>query len=158
MPEVVVRVRSGQPADVAYERIADFASYPKLTEAVVSVDRAPTEADGAVVSAWTVRFRNGLLRWTERDVLDPVGRTIEFVQLTGDFVTFTGNWRVVQLGGGSSITFRAEFDLGIPSLASIIDPVAQSTLRSNILRILTGLLGEVTEETGELEPVVASDA
>ena len=65
---------------------------------------------------------------------------------------------MVQLGGGSSITFRAEFDLGIPSLASIIDPVAQSTLRSNILRILTGLLGEVTEETGELEPVVASDA
>lgn len=153
MPEVRVTARTDQSATLTYQRIADFAAYPKMTEAVVSVDVGGSDADGAVISEWTVKFRNGLLRWTERDVLDPAELTITFVQLRGDFVTFTGTWLVTPATPGAreepgaTVDFEAEFDLGIPSLASIIDPVAASTLRSNILLILSGLLGDATEVT-----------
>ncbi|WFR72068.1 hypothetical protein P9209_26580 [Prescottella defluvii] len=51
------------------------------------------------------------------------------------------------------IRFETRFDLGIPSLAEILDPVAESTLRNNILRILTALLGGVVEVGPMNEPV-----
>jgi ribosome-associated toxin RatA of RatAB toxin-antitoxin module len=130
----------------SYRRITDFARYPELTTAVREVGVHPPDADGSVVSEWTVYFRNGLLRWTERDAFDHATRTITFEQLSGDFETFTGGWAVAENAGGAVITFDATFDLGIPSLADILEPVAEATLRSNILTILRGLLGTVERE------------
>lgn len=126
-----------------YRRLSDFARYPELTDAVRSVEVDPPGPDGAVRSQWTVLFRNGLLRWTESDTLDPVARTITFRQLTGDFQNFDGQWSVHERDTGCAIAFDAEFDLGIPSLAAILDPVAEETLRANILTIARGLLGVV---------------
>jgi hypothetical protein len=48
-------------------------------------------------------------------------------------------------GGGTLVRFDAEFDLGIPTLAAILEPVAEAALRGNILKILAGLLGEAQE-------------
>jgi len=144
VPNVVVRMLAPYiaPAE-AYRRISDFSSYVELTDAVREVVVHPPEPDGRLVSEWTVRFRKGLLRWTERDRFDPEHRAIDFEQLTGDFVSFTGSWRVEPADGGSEVTFEAQFDLGIPTLAELLDPVASSTLRANVTLILRGLLGEV---------------
>jgi ribosome-associated toxin RatA of RatAB toxin-antitoxin module len=141
-----VRAENVQP-DTAYLRISDFATYPDLTETVLAVDVEPVEADGSVVSHWLVKFRKGKLRWTERDVLDPAARRIDFVQISGDFASMEGLWQVEPTADltGVVVRFEARFDLGIPSLAEILDPVAESTLRSNVLLILTGLLGAVAE-------------
>ena len=161
MRHVAMTVRAaGVHPDDAYARISDFGRYPELTETVLGVDLEPAGADGSVVSTWLVRFRKGQLRWTERDVLYPKARRIEFTQLRGDFAIFEGSWQVdaappapqgTAVKGtagdavGAEICFRASFDLGIPSLAEILDPVADSTLRANIRLILTGLLGPVTD-------------
>lgn len=148
-----IRAENVRP-DAAYARISDFARYPELTETVLAVDVEPARDDGSVVSHWLVRFRKGKLRWSERDVLDPAARRIEYAQLSGDFATMEGSWQVdpAPAGEGVLIRFEARFDLGIPSLADILDPVAESTLRSNVLLILTGLLGAVAE----VEPVAES--
>ncbi|MEU7905457.1 SRPBCC family protein [Actinoplanes sp. NPDC049118] len=156
MPQITIAVRTPRdPADV-YERIRDFARYPQQTDAVVEVLVHPVEADGGLVSEWTVRFRNGLLRWTERDVFDDERRSIVFEQLSGDFATFRGRWLIDADGDGATIVFDAEFDLGIPTLAALIDPVAEATLRSNILLILRGLLGDVTEHDLTPDPPVGA--
>jgi len=158
MPRVIVVGRTGLDADTAYDRICDFPRYPQLTEAVRDVVITETDDDGGLVSAWTVRFRDGLLRWTERDVFRPLARTIVFTQLKGDFATFEGEWSVEPEGTGCRVTFDSVFDLGIPTLAAIIDPIAESTLRGNVLMILGGLLGEVTEETSAADPVGSGHA
>jgi ribosome-associated toxin RatA of RatAB toxin-antitoxin module len=141
-----VRVENVQP-DAAFRRISDFASYPDHTDHVLGVDIEPADADGSVVSHWLVRFRKGKLRWTERDVIDPAARRIDFVQVSGDFAAMEGLWQVDPDADGTGVVvrFETQFDLGIPSLAEILDPVAESTLRSNVLLILTGLLGAVAE-------------
>ena len=126
-----------------YRRLRDFARYPELTDAVRSVEVDPPAPDGSVRSRWTVLFRNGLLRWSESDTFDDDARTITFRQLTGDFETFDGQWSVRARDRGCEVVFDAHFDLGIPSLAAILDPVAESTLRANILTIVRGLLGVV---------------
>lgn len=152
MPTVnlVLAAPDVEPAE-CYRRLADFARYPELTDAVRSVEVEPAGPDGAIRSKWTVLFRNGLLCWTEADVFDPVAQTISFRQLSGDFQAFEGQWSVRHRPAGSAILFDARFDLGIPSLAPILDPVAESTLRANILTITRGLLGTV-----ELAPETAS--
>jgi len=95
MRHVVTHLRAeGVQPDAAYLRISDFARYPELTDTVLAVDLEPARGDGSVTSTWLVKFRKGQLRWTERDVLDPVNRRIEFAQLTGDFASFEGSWRV----------------------------------------------------------------
>ena len=129
-------------ATTVYDRISDFVSYPELTDTVVSV-----EVDGAdhpaVVSTWTVKFRRGLMRWTEHDTFDPDAGTIEFEQLSGDFASLRGTWQVTATEHGTEIGFTAEFDLGMPTLADILEPVAESALRDHITVILGGLLGAI---------------
>lgn len=147
MRQVTIRVVADNlDASAAYGRISDFARYPELTDAVLAVDLDPGQADGSsVVSTWTVRFRKGLLCWTERDTLDPDAGTIAFSQMSGDFELFEGTWRVSDSDGGAQVEFTAQFDLGMPTLAEILDPVAEAALRDNILLILRGLIGEVRE-------------
>lgn len=133
-------------ADEAYRRVSDFARYPSMTDTVREVLVDDEQPDGSVISAWTVRFRNGLLQWTERDVLDRLARTITFDQLRGDFHRFDGHWHIRPAAhGGAWLAFRATFDLGMASLEAILDPIAESTLRSNMLLIARGLLGNVSE-------------
>lgn len=135
-------VPAADPAAV-FATLADFARYPEFTDAVRQVAVATAE-DGSLHSRWEVNFRNGVLRWAERDVLDPRRRVITFDQLDGDFDVFTGEWRVEAAGDDVIVVFDAEFDLGMPSLAPIIDPIAERALVENLRRILVGLLGPAT--------------
>ena len=125
--------------DRAFGLIREFSRYPELTDAVEKVIVNTPDPDGSVVSEWLVHFRKGLLNWTERDHFDQERRHIRFSQISGDFSTFDGEWLVEPAGAGCRVAFDAAFDLGIPTLAELLDPVAEAALRGNILRILTGL-------------------
>ncbi|GAA1933008.1 aromatase/cyclase [Kitasatospora viridis] len=137
---------SGQDADEVFDRIRDFERYADHTDAVREVTVTADQA-GTVDSAWAVNFRGGVLRWTERDVIDAPARAITFEQLTGDFARFVGTWDVRQTGDDVVVLFSCEFDMGIPSLEPIINPVAMRALIESIGLILRGLLGEGIEIT-----------
>ncbi|WP_369231286.1 type II toxin-antitoxin system RatA family toxin [Streptomyces sp. R21] len=129
---------AGVEADAGYARITDFARYPELSPVVRSVMVRQLGGDEEH-SDWEVFFRNGILRWTEADRFDAGRRLITFRQLHGDFEEFTGSWSVRQDGDGCLIDFAAEFDFGIPSLAGILDPVAERVLKETIAAVLAGL-------------------
>ncbi|MFJ3037915.1 aromatase/cyclase [Streptomyces tendae] len=134
------------PADV-YARISDFRRYPEHSDTFREVHVEPELPDGSTVSDWTVEFRGGLMRWRERDTYSPEAYSIAFEQVSGDFQAFEGSWRCEARDGGTLVVYTAAFDLGIPSMAEILDPVAESTLRTNIARVLRGLAGaEVIDE------------
>lgn len=130
----------GIGADDVFDRICDFTRYTEYTDAVreVTVTRS---FDGHLQSNWSVHFRNGLLCWSERDRIDPRDRTITFEQLDGDFAQLSGSWTVAPVGKDVRVVFTSTFDLGMPSLAAIIDPIAERTLRDNMESLLHGLLG-----------------
>ena len=129
-----------KPASDVYATLADFERYPELSDAVRSV--AVTEvSENRTVSAWEVAFRAGLLRWTEEDTFDPGALTITFRQLEGDIALFDGSWKCLDAGHGSEIVFSARLDMGIPSLADALEPIAVRTLIDNIVSIVRGLLG-----------------
>jgi ribosome-associated toxin RatA of RatAB toxin-antitoxin module len=141
-------------ATAVFERISDFPRYSDYTNAVreVRIDRREGEY---VTSTWSVNFRNGVLCWTERDRIDAQLLDIEFEQLSGDFAVFTGAWRVEQIDGNVAVLFSASFDLGMPTLAAIIDPIAEHALLENIQSILVGLLGDTVIFSTDGEPELA---
>jgi len=136
-------------ANAAYATLADFERYPELCDAVRNV--AITEiSDNRTVSQWEVNFRAGLLRWTEEDTFDPGALSITFRQLEGDIAVFDGSWECLDAAQGCEIVFSARLDMGIPSLADALEPIAVRALTDNIVSIVRGLFGSA-------EPV-ASDA
>jgi ribosome-associated toxin RatA of RatAB toxin-antitoxin module len=146
-----VRLRLHVPhkaaADV-YETLADFDRYPRFSDAVRNVV-VTAVSDDVAISQWEVTFRAGVLRWTEEDRFDRPARTIDFRQIEGDVAVFDGTWRCEDRADGCELIFCARLDMGIPSLADALEPIAVRTLIDNTVAIVTGLVG-----TAEL---VASD-
>lgn len=138
-----VRLRLHVPhksASDVYAALANFERYPVLCEAVRNV--AVTEvSENRTVSRWEVTFRAGLLRWTEEDTFDPDALSITFRQLDGDIAVFDGSWQCSDAAQGSEIVFAARLDMGIPSLADALEPIAVRTLIDNIISIVQGLVG-----------------
>ncbi|MGK8520155.1 type II toxin-antitoxin system RatA family toxin [Nocardia asteroides] len=126
-------------ADEAFARIKDFERYPQLVDEVRDV-AVRTREDGHMVSDWEVFFRNGPLRWSEIDYLQPERRRIVFEQLSGDFHVFRGSWNVSPFRHGSCVRFEATFDFGIPSLTGILEPIATKVLKEGIAIIVHSLL------------------
>jgi ribosome-associated toxin RatA of RatAB toxin-antitoxin module len=139
----LVRLRlhvPGQAASDVYETLADFERYPELSDAVRSVVVTEVSQNRAV-SQWEVTFRAGLLRWTEEDTFDPAALSITFRQLEGDAAVFDGSWQCADAAQGSQIVFAARLDMGIPSLADALEPIAARTMTDNIVSIVRGLTG-----------------
>jgi ribosome-associated toxin RatA of RatAB toxin-antitoxin module len=140
-------VSSSSHPDAAYEAIARFEEYPKYVEEISSIkvwreDSVSTLPD-TTYSDWEVIFRSGPLRWTEVDYHKPDERQIAFEQHTGDFEEFRGCWQVIATEFGSQVSFEVTFDFGIPSLAGVLEPIAERVLKESILKIMSRTLSDV---------------
>ncbi|WP_229910117.1 type II toxin-antitoxin system RatA family toxin [Streptomyces flavofungini] len=121
-----------------YAQVSDFARYPELASVVRTVTVHPL-GDGQQKSDWEVYFRNGILRWTEADDFHPHEHRISFRQTDGDFDSFAGTWHIISSDTGCRVRFAADFDFGIPSMAGILDPVAERVIKETIARVVLGL-------------------
>jgi ribosome-associated toxin RatA of RatAB toxin-antitoxin module len=137
--EVAARVLDRSTAQI-YETLCDFERYPEHSPEVRSV-LINSSGDGQMLSTWETNFRGGILRWMEKDYFDPAALTIVFEQVEGDIEHFSGRWSVEPQPEGGLVRFNASFDMGIPALSNIIDPIAEQALRENIVAIIRGLFG-----------------
>lgn len=152
MREVEITISApGTDAHEVFETLSDYGRYPELTDAVLQVTLSAGE-EGRERCAWEVKFRRGILVWTEEGTLDPERRRIEFWLVEGDLDELHGEWQVDQVDGGSMLRFSCQFDMGIPTLAHLIEPVAADTLRQNMVGVCEGLFGgvEVASSASEL--------
>ena len=153
-----VRLRlhvQGKPASDQYQTLADFERYPELAGAVRSVVLTEV-SENRTVSQWEVTFRAGLLCWTEEDSFDPGALSITFRQLEGDAAVFDGSWECADAAQGSEIVFSARLDMGIPSLADALEPIAVRTLIDNIVSIVRGLVGSAEVVAADVAVPVGS--
>ncbi|MCG7537520.1 SRPBCC family protein [Pseudoalteromonas sp. OOF1S-7] len=128
-------------ADHVFDTLSDFRHYAELVDTVVSVEMDRESAQEAQ-SSWVVKFRNGLLKWTERDWFKREELRLEFEQIDGDFEEFLGAWHIEQLDGDVRVALIVDFDFGVPSLESIVNPVAARVLTDVTQQILKGLFSE----------------
>ena len=145
------------PAE-AYATLADFGRYADFAPAVRSVT-VTHAGDHTTVSRWEVNFRRGILRWVEEDTFDPVEHRIRFRQLEGDIALFEGSWSCIADEGGTRIVFDARLDMGIPSLADALEPIAARTLVENTAAIVSGIfLGASSLDRVLLDGIAQSPA
>jgi ribosome-associated toxin RatA of RatAB toxin-antitoxin module len=130
----------GLDADAVFDTLSDFRHYAELVDVVRSVE-VSHQPDGTAISAWVVEFRNGLLRWTERDWFRRDCLRLDFDQIEGDFDEFHGGWILQPIADGVHVALIADFDFGVPSLASIVEPVAERVLTDVTHQILAGIFG-----------------
>ena len=151
MRDVFVSAKVDQfTADEAYALITHFKEYPEHSDAILSVAVEPDEGCEECSVTWKVRFRDGVLCWTEQDRLDAESRTITFNQTEGDVAAFFGKWRVVEEPDAAWVEFDASFDLGIPALNVFLEPLAERILVENIQSLIKGFFGDGVE-FGELQ-------
>lgn len=134
----------GLDGPAVFDTLADFRHYTDLVDVVHSVD-VERQLDGTAFSTWEVGFRNGLLRWTEQDWFRRDELRLDFDQVEGDFDEFYGGWVIEPEADGVRVALIADFDFGVPSLASIVEPVAERVLTDVTHQILVGLFGDRTE-------------
>jgi len=135
--QIELSIPNRPPAEV-YATLADFGRYQEFAPAVRSVT-ITSVGEHTTVSRWEVNFRRGVLRWVEEDTFDPVAHRIAFRQLEGDIDLFEGAWACDASDGGTRITFGARLDMGIPSLADALEPIAARTLVDNTVAIVSGI-------------------
>ncbi|GAB3461927.1 type II toxin-antitoxin system RatA family toxin [Actinophytocola sediminis] len=125
-------------ARYALARIAEFDRYPLLAADVRHIESHVDSSD------WEVSFRRGVLRWTEREIVDFGRSRIDFALVSGDFAAFSGHWRVTRGIGGCVVRFTATWDFGIESLAGIMDPIAERVIKRVVCDVLSGLFPATT--------------
>jgi len=138
----ILAVAEARSASGVFPIISDFEGYERQCHAVRKVVFTERTKDRSI-SKWEVNFRQGIMRWTEVDVFDPENFSIHFEQIEGDAKCFSGVWSLSDSEGGCQIRLIASFDMGVPSISDIIEPIAERALEENIESILQGLLGNV---------------
>ncbi|MEU2685697.1 SRPBCC family protein [Streptomyces hygroscopicus] len=145
MPHVKVNLPIKAPAADAWEavtRLEDYATYMEVVESVTVLGETET---GTRTSAWSVLLKGSVLEWVEEDELDEENRVMSFSQVSGDLDKFLGYWRVDDAGDGTSVvTFSADFEIGIPLLADMLNPVATRALRENSEHMLRAIEQRLT--------------
>ncbi|MER7985253.1 SRPBCC family protein [Streptomyces noursei] len=142
---VALHIPGAQPRKV-FDSLSDFASFPRHSDVVhsVSLEDGP---DRDRISTWEVDFAGGILKWRERDRLDELRLRIDFELIDGDLLALAGDWSIAPHPAGSVLRFGARFDLGVPGMADLLEPVAGRAMTDTVSKMMHGVFGPTAEVT-----------
>ncbi|MEU6721107.1 aromatase/cyclase [Nonomuraea sp. NPDC046802] len=146
MPSVDVEVLIQAPLQEVWRTLNDVASYPQFMDNVRVVEVQPGSTAVERVSSWSVILKGSILEWTEREKVDSERHVITFEQIDGDLDYFAGSWSLEQRGD-KIVASRlvVDFDIGIPLLAEMLNPVASRALADNSEQMLREIERRVTD-------------
>jgi len=138
----------GVEAAAALRRVTDYRRWPEASDAIRSV-HVEGIAHDVSISVWEVTFRGGLMRWSERDWFDPEALEQRFALIEGDPYDFAGAWSAAPCPGGCVLLLKGEFDLGMPSLRHVLDPIAIEALEDAVADVLHALFNRIRVDRAE---------
>src|SRR3712207_1208078 len=82
--------------------------------------------------AWGVELEGCMMRWVDREKLDIEHWRIEYCQVEGDLARFEGYWQLERDSDtGAQTTLVALFDMGMPKLSDMVEPIVECPTRDN---------------------------
>ncbi len=130
MPSVECTVFVNGEAREAYEIAKRMEEYPIFMENLESV-RVVEKGDGYTITDWFAKVDGRDFKWQEKDIFDDHSLTITYRQTAGDLKKFEGQWSFVEENGRTRVTLTADFEMGIPMLAGLLNPILKKKLKSN---------------------------
>jgi ribosome-associated toxin RatA of RatAB toxin-antitoxin module len=131
MPTVEIKHDSPHPADVVWASLIDILAYPNYLDDIRTVEILSQDGDTRV-SRWTVLLKGSEMTWTEEETLNHEDLVLEFVQTEGDLADYRGRYVLTPLDGATHVEMYVEFDIGIPELAEMLNPVAEKALEESL--------------------------
>jgi coenzyme Q-binding protein COQ10 len=142
MPLVEVAETIPAPLQTVWTVVNDVESYPRLMEHVRSL-RVLERGDTYRLTEWQVELKGCVMRWVEREELIPEQHRIEYRQLEGELAQFEGFWQLDALTDATTrVVLSVRFEIGIPMLCDMLNPVAERAIRDNSRNMLMSLATE----------------
>ncbi len=138
-PKVAVDLEIHAQVSRVWETVLDVASY---SDSMTSVRWVKLLHDSPTTrrTGWSVILKGSILEWEEEEHLDHDAHVIRFHQLNGDLDLFDGQWVIEERGPKlCRVRFEAIFEIGIPLLAEMLNPVAKRSLTDNCIEMLRGI-------------------
>jgi ribosome-associated toxin RatA of RatAB toxin-antitoxin module len=140
VPEVKIDVETQAPIERVWETVIAIERYQDSMDTVRSVRIVKEIDERRRRAAWSVLLKGSILEWEEEEHLDHDTHTVVFKQLRGDLEHFDGHWILEALGPKRTrVVFEVVFEIGIPMLAEMLNPVAQRSLHENCTEMLRGI-------------------
>src|SRR5690242_18902055 len=126
MPSLSLEMDIRSSIDRVWDAVLDIERYPAVMDNVRWVEVRGMEGDSVRHSAWSIILKGSILEWEETDHIVRDGYEIVFAQTAGDLEVFDGKWSLTVLEPElTKVTFDVEFEIGIPLLADMLNPVAK---------------------------------
>lgn len=130
MPYIECTVLVKGDAGQAYELAKKMEDYPIFMENLDSV-KVVERGEGYTITDWVAKVDGRKFQWQEKDVFDDEGRVITYKQTTGDLKKFEGQWTFEEDQEGTRITLTVDFEMGIPMIAAMLNPILKKKVKSN---------------------------
>jgi ribosome-associated toxin RatA of RatAB toxin-antitoxin module len=140
MPQVSLDRDVRAPADQLWQAILDVERYPDSMASVRWVRVVSSESEHSRRIAWSVSLKGSILEWEEDEQIDHQAMSVKFHQVSGDMEWLEGEWRLTARGPTlTQVTLRVSFEIGIPLLAEMLNPVAERSFHENCDEMLRGI-------------------
>lgn len=143
MPTIEVHELLQAPIEKVWELVRDVEGYPQRMETVRDIEVLESGENWKLV-AWEAELKGSILKWVEREEQDPEAYRLSYRQVDGDLERFDGYWQLTSQGPEvTEAVLVVHFDIGIPMLKDMLEPVAERAIRDNSSRMLTSLAPRV---------------
>lgn len=144
MPEVDLDLDIRTPIGTVWEAVLDIERYPELMTNVVSAKIEAWETPTTRRAHWAMIIKGATLVWADRELIDHDQHTVNFHQVSGDLERFEGAWEITAREAElTRARLTISFEIGIPLLAGMLNPVAQRALYGNAKEMLEGVEARV---------------
>jgi ribosome-associated toxin RatA of RatAB toxin-antitoxin module len=152
MPLVTVVEVMPAPVNRVWEVVNDIESYPRLMKHVRSVEVRERGLNYRV-STWEVELKGCIMRWIEHEEINAAQYRIEYHQVEGEMQTFEGIWQLEQQTDETTrVTLSVQFDVGIPSLCEMLNPICERAILDSSQGMLLSLASAATQQPARPTP------
>lgn len=142
MPVVRVEQTVAAPLERVWTVIRDVEARTRLMGGMSSVEVRET-GPGFRVTAREAELKGCAMRWTEREEIDDEHHRLETHLIDGDLAAMDGQWQLERLGDDAvHVTLTVSFDIGVPELSDMLDPVAERAIHDSSAAMLAALASD----------------
>jgi ribosome-associated toxin RatA of RatAB toxin-antitoxin module len=138
VPYVEVSKVINAPKGQLYEILKDMEKYPQFMKDLKSVKVLERHAN-TTLTEWETKIMGNKIKWVERDIFDDDNQHIRYHQHSGDLHKFEGEWILQEGENGTRVTLTVDFEIGVPMLAGLLNPVAKLMIKDNCSNMLNAL-------------------
>jgi hypothetical protein len=128
----------GRTPDQVWPIVKDSLLVASRARHVVTARPRPQREKGFRVSEWTVLLNGSEVSWVQRETAWP-GPRLRFEQTSGDLEALSGTWSLAPVANGTRIFLHIDFELGVDSLAPLLEPIWSQSLRAHADALLEAL-------------------